>query len=270
MEARIAAGSGVMKGHLEGDTTARSSCTEQLQGVDLKESSGNAINLLDDKKALGLDQFLNKYQSEDDASFNEMLEKYRVAHQQKYAWLQQKERDYAALPSSSNLAITDSSGSRDESRRAVLDSWTYTAKNSLMYIPEGVEYNALELLERSRKTKAIVHSNTRLPGQFVKKLQEGATTSSSGRSKNVGNDKIGVDGRAECAEDSPQVKGYGFMVTPQIQPGMLYWCYLKTCLLYMHVGVVLCLFWSDVNLSSVCGLSYIVPATHLTLWAFMH
>ena len=162
-----------------------------------------------------------------------MLVRQKEANQQKHAWLHEKEKQYAAalaLSDNTPLSLTDCSDSGrgsgvgyancQQPLTAVLDSWPYTAKNSLMYIPDGLECSALELLARQPKTREIVHCNTRLSGPFIKKLQQvSATCSSNQQVKSVVNDKIGVDGKAVCAEDSPQIKGYGFLVTPQIHPG---------------------------------------------------
>ena len=187
---------------------------------------------LEDGKSL--DQFLSKYQSEDDASFGEIMDKAAEEHRQKHAWLYAKEQEYSqnALESSAQpLAVTDSSsdGKTDtqlmiELRPAGLNSWNYTAKNTLMYIPDGVEHSSKELVEGATKGREIVHSNTRLSKEFVRRTQAKLAKVSEGEegggSKGK-SDKIGVDGKMLGPSETPNVNGYGFVATPQIHPGKL-------------------------------------------------
>lgn len=156
----------------------------------------------DIEAGLSLDQYLNKYESEDDASFSDMLAKSMELHHQKHAWLHEKEKEYAIMGSNK--------------QQAGLDSWTYTAKNSLMYIPDGVENSAVEIVHGTSKTKEIVHSNTRLPAQFVQKYQNASTSDCTKKLS----EKVGVDGRMLSIEESPKVNGYGFLATPLIVPGI--------------------------------------------------
>jgi len=173
----------------------------------------------------GLDRYLTGHESEDDASFREVLEKARQEHQQRYAWLHQRERQYSAITgSSTTLAITQGhtqTTPTEESSGAVLNSWTYTAKNSLMYVPEGVDKSAEEAMKEAGKSREIVHGNTRLSQQFLKQLEQVPPTSSQIKPASA-REKIGVDGKAEAEDDNPRVLGYDFIATPQIQPGKVW------------------------------------------------
>ncbi len=70
-----------------------------------------------------LDKYLHSYKSEDDDSFDKVLEKNNKEHRQKYHWLFEKKE----LP---KLAFEDANG------KGYL-TWNWTPKNSLMYNPEG-------------------------------------------------------------------------------------------------------------------------------------
>lgn len=159
-----------------------------------------------DKSSLSLDQFLNRYESEDDSSFTEMLVKSKEMHDRKHSWLHDKEQEYAKLTSGDKLALPGSE------RRAGLNSWTYTAKNSLMYVPDGVESSAVEKVQKVTRNREIVHPNTRLPPQFVNKCQHNLD-----HTKKPPQEKVGVDGKILSVET--EINGYGFLSTPQIQPG---------------------------------------------------
>lgn len=178
----------------------------------------------------GLDKFLSQYQSEDDASFGELMEKAREERRQKHAWLYEKEKEYnseiAVEGPEERLAITDGrekDGTKMVERGSSVKTWGYTNKNSLMYIPEGVELSAKERVENASEGRGVVHTNTRLSREFLRKTQAsllkavgGAEGSGKGQSAN---DKIGIDGKTFGPAESPQVNGYGFVATPQIHPG---------------------------------------------------
>ena len=194
------------------------------------------------EESKGLDQFLSKYQSEDDASFGELMEKAAEEHRLKHAWLRDKEKEYSNTLSvggtEQRLAITDGSTSGTEGsvssggksmevvdpRRAGLNSWNYTAKNTLMYIPDGMELSTKELVERATKGREIVHSNTRLSREFIKKREAALQAAAGGeegegRPSKTKSDKIGVDGKTLVPNETPSVNGYKFVATPQIHPG---------------------------------------------------
>ena len=151
---------------------------------------------IDSTSGLHLDQFLNKYESEDDSSFADMLVKSKEAHKQKYPWLHDKHDGCG------KLAVEGGQ-----------DTWRYTAKNSLMYVPEGVESSAVEMVQGASMKREIVHANTRLPSQFVHKCQP-----TSDHTKKFSKDKVDVDGKT-TSTDSPEINGYNFLSTPHIQPG---------------------------------------------------
>ena len=178
-----------------------------------------------------LDQFMSKYESEDDASFADIMIKTEEEHRAKHAWLYEKEEEYKRSIEAPEpmLAITDGSEGRregdgskkkQEPERSGVESWTYTAKNTLMYIPDGLERSALEKLAEPSKKREVVHSNTRLSSAFVRKMHSALKGAGEGEGEGKGNkDKVGIDGKVLDPSASPQVKGYGFVATPQIQPG---------------------------------------------------
>ena len=148
-----------------------------------------------------------------------MLVRAKKVHDDKHSWLREKEREYSQLTSSEKLALEGQEHSR-------LNSWAYTAKNSLMYVPDGVESSAVELVQGASRKREIVHSNTRLPPQFQHKCAGILDT------KRPLQDKVGVDGKT-TSTDTPEVNGYGFLSTPQIQPGT----HMLQCSLLSYVHV---------------------------------
>lgn len=177
-----------------------------------------------------LDRFLSKYESEDDASFADIMEKTKEAHREKHAWLYEKEEEYRHSIEAPEpmLAITEagegSHGNNKEPERSGVKSWAYTVKNTLMYVPDGLEQSALEKLSDVTKKREVVHSNTRLSSAFVRKVHGALKGAGEGESGKVSKDKVGIDGKVVDPSSSPQVDGYGFVATPQIQPGTVVLC----------------------------------------------
>jgi protein DGCR14 len=110
-----------------------------------------------------------------------------------------------------------------------LDTWTYTTKNSLMYVPEGVALNSEEELNKSKKVRVIKHENTRFTPEALKKLYminqsrlNGEDDDKSSNSLNNPLAKIGVDGKNANPKSTPKVKGYSFVdATPSPMPGRM-------------------------------------------------
>ena len=196
---------------LFGKRSAATSEADEVQSKKLK------------KEDMRLDSFLSKYQSEDDASFSELVEKDQQKHREKYSWLHNKEEEQNAA-AEKQLALTDSEGvsmqmKAIEYRQAGVDTWTYTAKNSLMYIPGGMEVSVKEALKNVTKPREIVHQNTRLSKEFLVKAQKTFAGSNVSK-KDAVPEKVGVDGLVVNPNDAPTVKGYGFVATPDIRPGI--------------------------------------------------
>ena len=159
------------------------------------------------------------------------MEKTKEAHQAKHAWLYEKEKEYLQSVEAPEplLAITDGSeveggrgrGKKPEPERSGVKSWNYTVKNTLMYIPDGLEQSVLEKVTDPAKKREVIHSNTRLSSAFVRKMHNALKSAGEGEGGDgkAGKDKVGIDGRVLDPSASPQVNGYGFLATPQIQPG---------------------------------------------------
>ncbi|BFZ19112.1 hypothetical protein BsWGS_22151 [Bradybaena similaris] len=175
-----------------------------------------------DVPKLSLDSFLSQNTSEDSASFVEILNEADRKHRVKHAWLFEKEleqqqeyEDMMLVPSmEQQAAITD--------RSAHINSWKYTNKNAVMYVPEGVDLSAKELIElQKHKPREIEHGNTRFRHcPFSNSKSREAMQKAASFQALINQGKIGHDGKEIQASQSPQVNGYGFVGTPSPAPGM--------------------------------------------------
>eukprot|EP01120_Amphizonella_sp_Union-15-10_P015725 TRINITY_DN8139_c0_g1_i1.p1 TRINITY_DN8139_c0_g1~~TRINITY_DN8139_c0_g1_i1.p1 ORF type:complete len:460 (-),score=112.40 TRINITY_DN8139_c0_g1_i1:40-1419(-) len=169
-----------------------------------------------------LDAFHEKFTSEDNASFENIMQKTAEKFKEKYWWLHD--------PNQKLLMNAPSS----------LISWKYEAKNQLMYNPDGV--GTLRDLDQKGDPKGINHSCTRIHGEIwakkppIKKTKEKKeqdliyTVLKDGHSlrdllsrHHSTDEKIDLDdllgSPKRAVPQSPKVNGYGFVLTPSPVPG---------------------------------------------------
>ncbi|KAI8783043.1 protein DGCR14 [Biomphalaria glabrata] len=171
---------------------------------------------------LSLDSFLARNTSEDSASFAEILKESDRKHRLKHAWIFEKEKEqlaehenFIALPPiEEQAAITD--------RPAHINTWKYTNENAVMYVPDGQELSAKEMIEEQKyKPQQIVHENTRFQyNPFNNARSKEAMQKAASFKALINQGKIGHDGKEIQPSQSPQVNGYGFVATPSPAPGV--------------------------------------------------
>lgn len=111
---------------------------------------------------LTLDQYLNTHTSQDNQSFEEILQESERKHRQKYSYLYNEEeataieqRKLLELPSvEQQCALPE--------RKMLVDTWGYKNRNYIMFVPDGVELTAEEKVERSKNKQEVAYVNTRL------------------------------------------------------------------------------------------------------------
>ncbi|XP_067024530.1 splicing factor ESS-2 homolog [Acropora muricata] len=196
-------------------------CRKTVEAVETE----NVPSKNTDESDFTLDRFLAKNTSEDNASFEQIVETSRQKHREKYQWLYEREKEQIerkekilALPASE-----DGDQFKYEDRPAMIETWNYTNKNALMYYPDGVDASVQEKIDgRYTKRQQILHSNSRFskdpfPDESCEdKLADAAATRVA---KQQG--KIGVDGLVQGGNETPKVKGYGFVATPSPVPGVI-------------------------------------------------
>lgn len=168
-----------------------------------------------------LDSFLGSFTSEDNNSFNEIIEKADKKLKQKFSVLFEAEHTTAiemakslALPS-----IGDQFAAIEGPKR--VDMWTYKNKNSIMYVPDGVELTKAEQMEMAKNKQEVIHNNTRLTHKpwDEEKNKEAIALAAKNQSKGLSG-KIGVDGNVIESTATPEIRGFRFERTPSPCPGV--------------------------------------------------
>ncbi|ODM92605.1 Protein DGCR14 [Orchesella cincta] len=176
---------------------------------------------------LGLNEFLNKYTSEDDQSFQDIVDEGIRKHKLKYAWLYDQEEVHKERML---LAITLPTASEQQSleyqRPSEVGTWNYKNKNAVMYIPDGVEYTKAELADLARKQNEVEFGNTRFKRSPYKSTPKPDETATSSGSKPLNlihgcaDGKVGFDGKEITGGQTPSVNGFKYVRTPSPTPGV--------------------------------------------------
>eukprot|EP00730_Choanoeca_flexa_P002308 TRINITY_DN109_c0_g1_i1.p1 TRINITY_DN109_c0_g1~~TRINITY_DN109_c0_g1_i1.p1 ORF type:complete len:502 (+),score=99.35 TRINITY_DN109_c0_g1_i1:75-1580(+) len=185
--------------------------------TDEVQPSGSQKDQRVDSSKLSLDQFLTQYTSEDNASFDAIIEATNQRLKEKF------ERLFGVVKDkSTQLALTNG---KDAGVSFALDGWAHDPKNRLMWYPEELPRTAAELIAASKKkVNTINHANTRFKRQpYGTGRSTTHTTSTRGTNVNHGVVLLGDDRAAVFNNPNtgatPQVNGYKLVTTPSPAPG---------------------------------------------------
>ncbi|MGH0163724.1 UNVERIFIED_CONTAM: hypothetical protein FKN15_062975 [Acipenser sinensis] len=168
----------------------------------------------EEKELPCLDSFLAKNTSEDNASFEQIMDLAKDKERARHSWLYEAEAEFKQRHTE-NLALPSAEKQAIESGKAGVETWEYKAKNALMYYPDGVKDD-----ESFKKPREVLHKNTRFQGDpFSKALSKSQLQQAAALNAQFKQGKVGPDGKDLLAQDSPKVNGYGFLGTPSPAPG---------------------------------------------------
>lgn len=187
-----------------------------------------------DVSKMGLLDFQSKYTSEDNESFNKLLDKQNTKHREKYAWLWSGNK----IPTARQIAhrqretkrIEAQGGNPDQQKQVAIntdfdarpakpDGWKMEAENSLMFLPSSVE-DSYETIQQKAEAasragpKRVVYHNTRLPEESFSEASNGPPLSPS-----ISAIQDAIAGRPRQTEteagytggETPRINGYAFV-----------------------------------------------------------
>ncbi|RAO68515.1 uncharacterized protein BHQ10_004527 [Talaromyces amestolkiae] len=190
-----------------------------------------------DVSNLSLNSFQAKYTSEDNESFNSLLDKQNAKRREKYAWkwsgnkilsarqIAHRQREakriegQGEVSTSKELIITTDL----DSRPAVPDTWKSAVENSFMFTPGSVEEQhetRQQKAEAASKAgpKQVVYGNTRIDSSTAFGSEESAVPASpslsaikdaiAGRVRHTDDSSVGGE---YTGSETPRVNGYAFV-----------------------------------------------------------
>lgn len=186
-----------------------SSHTRDLANKETKEDDK------EERELPTLDRFLAKNTSEDNASFEQIMDMAKDKEKLKHAWLYEAETEFKQRHQE-NLALLAPEKAALECVKAGLETWEYRAKNALMYYPEGVKDDTV-----FKKPREVLHKNTRFSGDpFSKALNKSQIQQAAALNAQFKQGKVGPDGKELIPHESPSVNGYGYVAPPSPAPGV--------------------------------------------------
>lgn len=148
------------------DTPFSSFSTPSTTSKKRKNSDTISIGSANTEKAPSdghsLDSFLSAYTSEDNCSFQELIETADKRLRQKFSVLFDAEINTAIAVAQSLCLPSIEDQFKTICGSKIVDTWTYTNKNSIMYVPDGAELTKEEKLDLVNKRQEIEYGNTRL------------------------------------------------------------------------------------------------------------
>ncbi|KAJ0423402.1 nuclear protein DGCR14 [Aspergillus carlsbadensis] len=189
----------------------------------------------------GLLDFQAKYTSEDNESFNKLLDKQNTKRREKYAWLWSGNK----IPTARQIAhqqretkrIEAQGGNPDQQKQIALktdldarpakpDGWKSQAENSLMFLPSSIEDSYETIQQRAEAAsragpKRVVYQNTRLAGDISSESSNAAPPSPS-----ISAIQDAIAGRPRRTQteasyaggETPRVNGYAFVDEDEPEP----------------------------------------------------
>lgn len=164
--------------------------------------------------SLRLNDFLDRYTSEDNAYFDKLQKKEQRKHQAKYPWLYRAQskahnkqiEDQLKLPS-----ISDQAAAADNQESKKMIDWPHTPNNSLFYPSKSQPTTTM-----IRKHQSIVnYSSNMFACEDIFKKPLDFDQQAKPRSFNRFSDKIGIDGKLLNGSETPVVNGYSFIPPPE-------------------------------------------------------
>ncbi|CAB3402935.1 unnamed protein product [Caenorhabditis bovis] len=177
------------------------------------------------KQNINLTTYLNKFTSEDNASFEELAQVTKEREEAKRKWLYEAEEKHnkekiayqpIAAEADVQLAIKSASDA-DDLRPNAVDNWKYTAWNTVLFNPDGVSLTKQEAIEAAKKQKIEINKNaTRFPGDLKLKPSDEAMSRAAVNQalNNVG--KVDVLGQEVNPTNSLKL-----LATPQPDPEIM-------------------------------------------------
>ncbi|KAJ8713030.1 hypothetical protein PYW08_008334 [Mythimna loreyi] len=180
--------------------------------ADLDTESVTSERTRDVTDNLSLDSYLSTHTSEDNASYDRVIALENKKRAAKLATQLQSEVTSKAIADAA-LVLPSIEQQADQTERPhELDTWRYTAKNYIMYVPEGAAS------QRPPPKPALLHHNTRLRAEPFDHAKNKEAISAIARSQDASvTGKIGVDGVSISNEKASDA--YPLVATPSPRPG---------------------------------------------------
>lgn len=182
--------------------------------------------------SLSLGAFQAKYTSEDNESFNALLDRQNIKRAENYAFLyhgnkipagrlleyRKNEQKKLLQSASDSTAITLRPSQNLDDRKATIDTFTSRqgARNTLMFAPDGIEDTHLTIAQTAADRslippKAVSYAATRLPAISTETLPPPSPSMSAIDAAIAGRPRPSTTEPGYSGAETPRVAGYAFV-----------------------------------------------------------
>ena len=201
----------------EGSNTCTSNATTTSKATTTSLIKDNSKSVCDKHT---LDSFLQAYTSEDNDSFQKIVDTADAKLRQKFAVLYNEETISAdKLQKALTLPSIEQQFEEPDPMRKI-ETWTYQNKNSIMYTPDGVELTEAEKIDMANRKQVIQHSATRLHVNPFEGTQRKKTDEQSAETIATLSERVDADGNSVNQTNlACQLKRFDLVKTPSPRPG---------------------------------------------------
>jgi len=192
----------------------RGGCLNDLNEFDTPSVNGGSEASAADEDPnkedpVNLDTFLANHTSEDNESYHQIQNDAEKLHRIKNSWMYKDEAFY--LENKANQMELPSIEQQCEIpiKPLEVETWTYQNINSVFHNVDSLPLSHEEKMSLAKKTKLIVHDNTRVtktPWKTEKQIE--ALRRESEKQKEIAAGKVGIDGKELVRADTPSVNGF--------------------------------------------------------------
>lgn len=201
---------------VEGSDTCTSTTSTSAHST-TSSTKGNSKSASDKHS---LDSFLQAYTSEDNDSFQKIVDTADAKLRQKFSVLYNEETISAEkLQKALTLPSIEQQFEEPDPMRKI-ETWTYQNKNSIMYTPDGVELTEAEKIDMANRKQVIQHSATRLHANPFESTQRKKTEEQNVETIATLSDRVDADGNSVNQTNlASQLKRFDLVKTPSPRPG---------------------------------------------------
>ncbi|KAK0416592.1 hypothetical protein QR680_012578 [Steinernema hermaphroditum] len=209
------------------ETPGPSRCHTSLPDSNVEGDNDKALGKkrkVPTEEKLTVDAYLNKFTSEDNASFEELAALGAKRERVRNKWMYDAEEQHNAEMVSRVEFIKDADKQlvaakvENGPRPNDIGNWTYKARNSLIFNPEGAPLTLKEHMENSKMNQKIINKNaTRFTDNKLSHATR--TTLAKAAAQQAANNAGHVDITGEI-KGAPQPCNLGIVVTPSPAPGV--------------------------------------------------
>ncbi|TKR77460.1 hypothetical protein L596_018431 [Steinernema carpocapsae] len=209
------------------ETPGPSRCNTSLPDSNAEGDNEKALGKkrkLDPEEKLTVDAYLNKYTSEDNASFEELAALVNKRERIRNKWMYDAEEKHNAELVNRVEFVKDAdmqlmlASAANRVRPNDIDNWSYKARNSILFYPDGAPLTVEEHMQNSKINQKVINKEaTRFTNNKMSHVTRTTLAKAAAQQASLNAGRIDITGQAKGV---PEPGNMGILVTPSPMPGV--------------------------------------------------